>query len=701
MMKKEIVLFMIGICFLLPVLSAGVYFSQLNEVYNLGDTIKTSVEVSPLEFGPLKVQLICAGKSVLAFYGNPSASEEIELPLNYLFLEDIKGGDCYFSADYNKLEYQSRTFKISNVLNIFLDKNNYVVKPGENITVSGTAKRINGVGINGDVEITIPLLSLAENNLVINDTSTNETETNESDIVIESNTGTFHANVVDGVFSRNFDLPSDTAAGNYRIDVNAFEMIDDQKTSEGLAMADLEVLQILKGIDLAINLNNINPGQVFDFKPSLLDQTGTIISDEVSILITNEEQERIYEKIYTSGETAGYDIPTNFSSGYYTIKASSGEFETSKTFFVNEKTMLSFEIVNDTLIVTNIGNIPYKKDFEIELNGKPFVRSLNLDLGEIQKFKLTGDGLYDVIVSDGENEIMQNGVALTGNSVNVKAIGDGSVIFSSPVVWIFLIIVLGAGILFLFRNMLKKKSFAYPFSRKKKIMEIKGNPVVKEAIAKHEEGAIAPRSLVAPKKAEHVLVLTGPKNTVSMVALKVKNELSKESKINLGLIIEKIKGNKGVVYESRDYYFIIFSPLMTRVNKNEAHAAKTAELLEILLKKYNRKFKHRIEFGIAVGSGEIINKIEDQTLKFTPLGSFLVSLKKVAEASKEKVLITKEAHEKSGGEIKGNKISVNGIDAYELKNVVDSEANQKFLQSFMERMNKEDNKNPKFNSHQR
>jgi hypothetical protein len=626
-------------------------------------------------------------------------------------------GDCYFSAEYGGETYVSNDFKISKSLDILLDIGQLTVKPGEEIVVSGTASRKNGVGINGDVEINIPLLSLvigevSDDSLdeVVEEESEEEVEDEEIDEDEEEeveeddedveeveatqvNTGVFYGSVVDGAFSVSFTLAEDTPAGNYRIDVHAYEKTDEVITSEAVEMANLQILQVLHEVDIAISTQNIDPGQVFEFKPLLIDQAGLAIYDDVSVIITNEGDERIFEKILESEETSGYDVPTDLGSEYYNIEASIGELSSMKKFYVNEKAIVSFDIVNETLVVTNIGNILYDKDFEIELNGKPFVRSLKLDLDESKSFKLTGPaGSYNVKVSDGNTEIIRGGVALTGNVIGVKAINSGWVILKTPITWIFLIIFLGAGILFLFRNILKKKSIAYPFKGglkkglsklhfgKKKVVDLKDN--VDKSSASEEN---SPQSLIAPRQAEQVLVLSGQKNKVSVVALKVKNKLNKVAKKNLEGIVYPVFEKKGVVCEKGDYLLVIFSPLMTRTFKNELLAAKVAEQIQNAIKTYNRKFKEKIEIGIGVGSGEIINKIEMKKFRFTPLGNFISFVKKLASSSDGKILVSKETYDKGTG-IKAEKKSINNSDVYELKRIVDSDENKKFIDSFLKRV---------------
>ncbi len=693
MKKRLIILTLVLTIFLSTTISAGVYFSQPEESYNLGDIIKSNLTIEPIEQGFLTISLKCEQDSIqVSPTSNKDGKASIEFPLTTAWIENITG-TCYFLAEYpNGINGKSRNFEISKKLDVTLSIDSLFAKPGEEITITGYAKRLNGANVNGEVEITIPLLRLLEK--VIEKTNeTNTTEENQTqenpEVEISNDNGIFYGQVKEGKFTVTFTLPNDISAGDYRIDALAFEKQDNERTSEGVATANLKIFQIPTSIEGALNNQNLNPGETLNFKPTLNDQTGMEISDEISVIITDEKSKRIFEKIISSGETIDYLIPKNLTSGYYEIKASSNELEVIKRFYVNEKAIASFKIENQTLIVLNEGNIPYKKDIQVELNGKPFVKSLDLKLGESHSFKLTGsETSYDIKISDGETEISQQGVALTGYAVGVKDLGKDSSISLKPIIWIFFIIILGAGVLFLLRNILKKKSFAHPFQRKSnsKIIRL---PFKKET---HEEVKSSKQTtpLVAPNQAEQVLVLNGEKTNAAVVVLKIKNKISPIAKQSLEKAIEPIYEKRGAVYEQGDYIFIIFSPLMTKTNKNEIIAAKAAEKIKIVLKEHNRRFKDQIEFGLSINSGEIINKIENKKLKFTALGKTITKAKRLAESSDEQILVTKESYERGISEIKVEKKKINNGEVYELRSVVDSEKNKKFINNFLDRMKKEE-----------
>ncbi len=705
-MKKRLFAGLVLTLFFIASVSAGIYFTNPESYYNLGDVIKVNVTVSPVPEGLLSIDLICDGNSVEISKGIlDEGFAEIKLPLNFFTINEVNG-NCYFLGEYpGGVEGKSREFEISSSLDVILEANNLFVKPGEGFVISGDAKRLNGGGINGSVEITIPLLKTEvsknleklnecilrceeENEICVENCEEDYEENNES---LNVDNGIFYGEVVDGKFSVNLTLADDTPAGDYRIDVRAYESDSSGRTtSESVVIASLNVLQVLSSIDIAISNLDINPGEILNFKPFLLDQSGNSINEKVSVIIKDNNLNRIFEKILQSGETTEYKIPSNLSSGYYDIESSAGEISSVKKFYVNEKAIVSFDLRNSSLIVTNIGNVAYKKDIQIDMNGKSFVKKINLELGEQQEFVLTGQGDYDIKVSDGENEVVHNRVALTGHAVNVESIKKGFVALNTPIIWIFFIIVLGAGILFLFRNILKKKSFTYPFKEKFRGEFKKFKLKKKTDAGKIDEGRKKElkENNGMENKAEQVLVLKGNKNSACVLALKIKNKLSKTAKQNLQKIMSLVN-EKGAVYESRDYLIAVFSPLMTKSFKNEIICARTAELLKQKLKEHNKKFVDKIEFGVGINSGDVINKIENGKLKFTALGNLISGAKRIAEASNEQILLTKEAYEKSSGGIKASK-KVEGV--YEVKRIIDAEKNKKFIDGFLKRIGSEKNK---------
>ena len=289
-MKKGLnVIALILVISMMTMVSAGVYFSQPEEYYNVGDTIKVNLTVEPVEEGFPTIILNCGGDSVIVIpnsYNNGRAL--IEFPLTDSWIEDMSG-TCYFSAEFpNEANGKSREFEISKKLDVLLSIESLFAKPGEVITVSGYAKRLNGQGVDGEVEITIPLLSRFEEvvETEVSNESTNQTDSNETledEVVDVINQDAYYGQIKGGEFSVDIILPNDIPAGNYRIDALSFEERNGDRTSEGLAVANLQIFQIPTSIDVALSNQNFDPGETLNFKPMLKDQTGMDISEEISV----------------------------------------------------------------------------------------------------------------------------------------------------------------------------------------------------------------------------------------------------------------------------------------------------------------------------------------------------------------------------------------------------------------------------------
>jgi hypothetical protein len=690
-MKRELIIaaLIINLLFATSV-SAGVYFSNIESVYNLGDIINVQANINPvLEEYLLKIDLTCDDKLVIPFNLMPDAEgkAEIKIPLNYNTIKEVSN-NCYLTGDYGGEIIKSRRFEISKKLSVILSVDSYFIKPGEQIEISGNIKRQNGVGINGNVQLTVPLLSLMK--------TSNETEETENETEEVSNSGfdngIFYGKIADGQFSIKLDMAKETPAGNYRIDIEGYETSSSGKRmSEGYATANLRVFQILTNADIVLNNQNFNPGEEISFIAQLLDQTGITISDDVSIYMKDADEKILFEKIVKSGENIKYILPTNLTSGYYEITASSGDFSSSKKFFVNEKSIVSFELKNQTLAVKNIGNIPYNKDIQVELNGKPFVKRVILELGETKEYRLSGTNEnYDVRISDGERELNQSGIALTGHAVGIAE--SSGLLFGNPIIWICLIIILLGLAFFFFRKSFRKKSIAYPWEKKKKILELKGKSDKKDSEENSQKAKdfkellnIPKTSKVFPNKAEQGLVSDGYKNNVVVLVLKIKNKLDENTKEVVEKAISRVYDLKGAVYEQGDYIQVIFSPLVTRSLKNEFAAVKSSQEILKVLSEHNKKFEDKIEFGIAVNSGEMINRIEDKKLKFTGLGNILPVAKKIAEAAKEQVFLTREVYERCNTEVKAERKRTDAGEFFELKEVMDNTKNRKFIQDFLKR----------------
>ena len=614
--KEYLIIFtlLLGMCLIFNV-SASVYFSQQNSVYNLGDFLDLNISINPIVDGPFKLKLFCDDKSIDIFSG--PAIENLVLPLNELWIRDLKG-NCYFYSHYDGEEVKTNpNFIISNQLNVVLDTDSFFAKPDETIVVSGNVTRMSGVAENGEVEILSPFAGISSSSSVEFSNSSNSTSnetlantTSTTPVLDESKSlGKVYGMVSDGRFSVSLKLPYNAPPGDYALIINVYDKTTSvNRANQGNINGKLKVPQILKGIDVALNNQIFDPGQNLTIKPSLVDQAGQIISDSSYVVIKDNYGNVLIEQVVTAGNSMSYYIPTDLPSAYYTIETSSGEKKVSKTFFVNEKAKIFFEIRNDTLYVKNIGNIRYNKEIQVDINGKPFVKMIDLGIGESKEFYLTGkDGNYTVSASDGENAINKDNVALTGHAIDVKdsrAIEFGN-LFSNPLIWIFLIVIILVVLSLILNKVIKRRSVAKPHDYYGKPKHLKLDGMIRKESKEEpkKEPVVLKRKLgfvpvVPPTEAVPGMVAGGSRNYATVIVLKLKNKITPFAKEYVQKSINSIYSRKGAVYEHGEYVVGVLSPLATKSFKNEVDGSKAAEDMCNLLLDYNKKFKEPIEFGI-------------------------------------------------------------------------------------------------------
>ena len=94
---------------LLPLVRAEIMISQPKLIYNLGDNLGMSIEISEIKVGYLEVNLEC-GSSMLIDRSTPSSTKkDINLPLTPSYIGELRG-NCYVSASYGGETARSPAF---------------------------------------------------------------------------------------------------------------------------------------------------------------------------------------------------------------------------------------------------------------------------------------------------------------------------------------------------------------------------------------------------------------------------------------------------------------------------------------------------------------------------------------------------------------------------------------------------------------
>lgn len=665
---KKSLFSLIFMLLMISFVSAQISISQPDSIYNLGDEFNVELEVDKFIEGYFDVDLDCSeGETENLFHGVLTAKVlQLTRELTSVYIGDLRE-NCNIVASYEDEVKTGENFKISDEIKINLELRDISIKAGEEIVIKGNADKENGDSVNGFIDLSIG----------------DETKV----------AGT----VTNGVFEIRFVTKEDMLSGLYNLEVKIYdEDINGIKLNSGSALIELKVKQDPAWIDIALDKQSITPGQEITIIPFLYDQANSEIPEELVLRIISEGGVE-FEKIVSGSQEFIYTIKTNHPKGYSKIVVSNENLVAEKIIDVQEYEKVSIEVINNTVVVDNIGNVDYNGPIEIQIGDETSVKNIKIELGGSKSYELSApEGEYSLIINDNEDTLHQGSVALTGNAVSINEIGRQAGIFLRyPIVWVFILLIIGGVVYVMYMNNKKKKSVSYPVD----VINVKKPEKAKEEIKrevstdKPNVGSVGKvieehKNVIKPgtiTKAEQVLVLNGQKQDAGIIDVKIKGNLGKVGKETLNNAMKEVYDTKGVINQAGNDFIVIFSPLITRTTKNTEIAVKVAQKIKKILEEHNGKFKEKINYGISINSGEIIARKEKDKLKFTNVGNTINLAKKIADIADKELLLSENAHDKSRVNVKVEKSdkSKDNLELFVVKRVIDKERNKEFIQRFM------------------
>jgi hypothetical protein len=665
-MKRGIIILVLIIS-LISFSSAEVIFTQpLAPAYNLGGSIPIPVTIKTLSeiSGIFQMNLICNGTEI-NFYTTGiklKAGEEISLvDPNLVLINKIIGGskgECNIKAILNSDYILTDKFKISDKLDISgdLEKKDFDVREG--IVVTGKVTRETGENSEGFVEV----------NVITGDVNQ-----------VISQVGT----ITDGVFNVNLSLPANLKAGNYDMEIKAYEKDSEGSvTNNGLLQYKIYVKQVPTNLELILENREIMPGTSFKMNAILHDQSGEAMNSTASVIVKDSQENIIEQRDMSLAESFELPIKQNQPPEEWTVHVLSNELTADEKFKILANEEADIQIINKTVVVTNIGNVLYNKTILVKVGDSPLNIKVELGIGESKKYVINApDGEYNVRISEGDKEVSKV-MSLTGKTVGIKEVSG----FSFGIFfWILLILILGVVAFIFGKKLYKKPFFGKLFHRKGEF----------KSMAMGEDSKMVPKS---GSKAELSLsIKEGEKQDASIVCLKIKDlkeVKARKSRVSetIQKIVEIAEDDKAVVYENQNYLFFIFAPTKTRTLKNEKTALDLAEKIKHVLEEHNKMFNQKIEFGISLNYGSIVGKQEGDIFKFMSMGSLVTSSKRIAYLSEGEILLSDKINDLLRLHTKTEKSVRDGVPVFSIKAIKKEtdEATKKFISRFMERQKKKD-----------
>ena len=648
---------------------ARIEISNVDDIYSLGDKISVTVKTNPSSVsGAFTISLVCGTGSVDVYKIMPAeghfsvGEEQIVNHAVVLFPEYIGNlsGNCNIITSLANEQATTNNFMVSKEVSLeaSLDKSNY--NPGDIITLNLKATKSNGKPLSGFVDVS---------------------------------GATKFSKAIEGSIKEIFTMPKTTESGAYTINLQVY---DAGKTGEILNSANSSLLfninQVPSSIVISSSSNEVMPGEKFEFGIDLYDQSGKPMDKSLSVLIlspdSNGGMQDETKVVARSGNKVILEFPTNATFGKRKIVASLQNIIGTKEFSVKELQKVSFEFLDTSLIITNIGNVQYNKTVDVKIGSSIQQVPLNLGIGEEKRFNLNApNGEYAVAVNDGSTNAKKS-LLLTGKAISVNETGGMSVWNRYPVIWTLIIIVLLAlGIAIFFRYRKETYKFKDDGEKNSKFADI--SPRFEKSLSREEKFKDFRGANVT--EAQSDLVVDGEKQICSVVSFKINNfsRLGESGRRELTNILEIIKSKKGVVHFDQNYILAVFVPKITRTFNNEIIASKTAESILKELGSYNPRVQDKIDFGIGVNSGELITALQNGKLRYTSIGSTVLLAKRISDSGHGKVLISSSIKNKLKRDVKTDRhADIGKQQVFSLISVEDKAGNNDKLRDLLSRMKK-------------
>jgi len=665
-MLKRLILSFLVLALIFPIISSQIIITQQpNSFYNLNDIVKFPIKVVAAQdtFQFLYINLLCNGfetemhKEYISLLAGEEKAISASLPImkKYTLVAPAK---CKLKVILGQDYLLSNEFDISNLIKINITEKQTEFAPKETVILEGTAFKETGQGINGIFEL---------------------------QFISEGSSINFSNSISNGVFLANFTLPEKIKAGMYLVMLKVYDLDREGNISNyGEINYNIKIKQIPTSLEIILNNQEAIPGSIVEIKPILHDQSGEPIDSSSLVIVTDDQDKTLEQKEVKAGDSISVLIPNGTLPAEWNVLGNSNNLSGEAKIEIIELKQASFLIVNNTLIVKNTGNVPYNDLILVKIGTQPFNINASISVGEEKEFMLTApQGEYDIEVVATGQEPVNTRVMLTGNAVSIREVTEGAIsIASSPITWIFIIIVLAVAAFMIYKKGYRRVFLGRTSDRAMGLRKIE---------------KIIPQGTVlmsAPNNAVVSLSLKGEKQTADIICLRLKNygQIVQSKQVVQDTMVELSKladGFNAYVYENGSNIFFILSALKTKTFKNTKTAVQLAQKINSVIEKHNKLFRVPIDYGIGINTGEIVVRDEGNIIKFMPFGDSLNSPKRLSSVANKEIALSDKTNELAREFAKTEK-KVSGEASFfairEMKR--DSEENQKFINNFKRKFEK-------------
>jgi hypothetical protein len=449
---------------LMPLVSAEInVLNQIESIYNINEKVPLKVVVTyDNEVGGFIKSSIVCDNSKLDYFVSPitlkTSPQEINIP-NLRLTKNMLGKCSLESSLTNDQDILLdkkvvKIFEVSDnlILTVNLDKDK--LSPSDKLKIDGDIKNVRGELVNaGQVKIFL-----------------DDQE--------------FGADLDNGAFSYNYQIPSDIKSNSHPLKISLEDGYGNKAEKE------FSIFIIPKPTMLKTLLNKV------DFLPEDKISIDALLYDQANDLIENNAEIRVYDSennlVKQSTGKVEFTLDQYSLPGAWLIKTSTDDFKIESKFNVKEVKKIQTYVEEGSLYVKNTGNVPFNDVVEVQAigeEGKQFTKEINIDPKESKVIKLSDEltqGKYNLnVLANNQKESFEsvdvpesnNPIYLTG-----KAISDtGNLVVDKP--YIPLLIIVALALFFYFRNT-KKRGDRFRRERDAQLAYMRAKEIEQEKIKK-------------------------------------------------------------------------------------------------------------------------------------------------------------------------------------------------------------------------
>lgn len=217
------------------------------------------------------------------------------------------------------------------------------------------------------------------------------------------NENKYETDLKNGNFDFSFYLLNTIPSGKHDLVLR----VEDEQGNYGAYEFSIIVDAIPTKIVVAVDKEAINPGDSIQAKTFLNDQAGNNIDEDLVVKLLNGKGDIFYDDVKKSGEQFEVSVGVEVVPGNYYLVASHGSVEGEKIFAVGKISKLVYSIDGQTLVVKNIGNVPYEGPLQIDVSNVAgsfsISKKINLGISQEERVDLGKEvvsGKYKITVSD-------------------------------------------------------------------------------------------------------------------------------------------------------------------------------------------------------------------------------------------------------------------------------------------------------------